>query len=243
MAEDHLTYQEKGQEHIQTLAAYSTIWTAGTAVNPLIQQVSEQLPPEHCDRHGQPLVNQSLQLLDYPEVFAAGDCVTVQDNPKPALAQIAYQQGSAIAHNLIARQRNNSLVTPDPQLRGTLMKLGLGNAVANLFDKVQIDGKVADLMRSATYLELLPTPLHNFKATTQWLEEETINRFHRPHALSNAEIERASRTPEEQRQHNGIKAIAIIAPIIFIILVYLGFKTPEAERRPFTPQTVPSANQ
>jgi NADH dehydrogenase len=180
--------------------------------------------------------------LDYPEVFAAGDCVSVQDNPKPALAQIAYQQGAAIAHNLIAQGQNQPLICPDPQLRGTLMKLGLGNGAANLFDKVQIDGKVGDLLRNATYLELLPTPLHNFKATTQWLEEETIHRFHRPHAPSNAEIDRASRTPEAQRQHRGIKAIAILAPIIFVILVYLGFKTPEAERRPFIPQSTPGTN-
>lgn len=243
VTEKTLIYQEKGQDQPQTLATHTTIWTAGTDVNPLIRQVSTQLPPEQCDRHGQPLVNQCLQLLDFPNVFAAGDCVTVQDNPKPALAQIAYQQGAAIAHNLIAQQRNQPLISPDPQLRGTLMKLGLGNGVANLFDKVQISGKVGDLLRNATYLELLPTPLHNFKATTQWLEEETINRFHRPHAPSPQDIEQAAMTPEEQRQHNGIKAIAIIAPIIFIILVYLGLKTPEAERRPFTPQASPPVVQ
>ncbi|MEB3228743.1 MAG: NAD(P)/FAD-dependent oxidoreductase [Synechocystis sp.] len=243
VSERTLTYEEKGQSEPQTLSTYTTIWTAGTAVNPLIQQISEQLPPEHRDRHGQPVVNPSLQLLDFPNVFAAGDCVTVQDNPKPALAQIAYQQGAAIAHNLIAQQRNQPLITSDPQLRGTLMKLGLGNGVANLFDKVQIDGKVGDLLRNATYLELLPTPLHNFKATTQWLEEETIHRFHRPHALTPTDLEQAALTPEEKQQNIGIKAIAIIAPLLLLLLVYLGLKTPEAERRPFTPQPVPTANE
>jgi len=224
VTDKQLIYQEKGQEQTQLLETYTTIWTAGTAVNPLIQAISEQIPLEHRDRHGQPLVSQSLQLLDYPDVFAAGDCVSVQDNPKPALAQIAYQQGAAIAHNLIAFQNHQPLITPDPQLRGTLMKLGLGNSVANLFDKVQIDGKIGDLLRNATYLELLPTPLHNFKATTQWLEEETIHRFHRPHAPSPADIDRATMTPMERRQHKGIKAIALIAPLIFVILVYLGSK-------------------
>ena len=60
------------------------------------------------------------------------------------------------------------------------MKLGLGNGVANLFHKVQITGKPGDLIRSATYLEMLPTPLHDFKATTEWLKEETFHRYHRP---------------------------------------------------------------
>lgn len=241
--ESHLTYQVTGQDAIQTLSTYTTIWTAGTAINPLMRHISEQLPPDQCDRHGQPLVNPSLQLLNYPEVFAAGDCVTVQDNPKPALAQIAYQQGAAIAHNLMASERQQPLISPDPQLRGTLMKLGLGNGVANLFDKAQIEGKMGDLLRNATYLELLPTPLHNFKATAQWLGEETIHRYHRPHAVTPGEIERANLSPAAQRQHQGIKAIAILAPLIFLILVYLGLKTPKAERRPFTPQTVPSAHQ
>jgi NADH dehydrogenase FAD-containing subunit len=48
-----------------------------------------------------------------------------------------------------------------------------------LFDKVQITGKLGDLIRSAAYLEMLPTPLHDFKATTEWLKEETFHRYHR----------------------------------------------------------------
>jgi NADH dehydrogenase FAD-containing subunit len=33
--------------------------------------------------------------MDYPEVFAGGDCVT-QQKPESALAQVAYQQAKAI---------------------------------------------------------------------------------------------------------------------------------------------------
>lgn len=238
-----LQFVETGEDELQTLATHTTIWTAGTAVNPLIKNLAEQLPPEDLDRHGQPLVNSSLQLPSFPEVFAAGDCVTVKDNPKPALAQIAYQQGAAIAKNLIALQTGKPLVSPDPQLRGTLMKLGLGNGVANLFDRVRIEGKAGDLLRNATYLELLPTPLHNFKATSQWLREETIDRFHRPHAPTTREINLAKMTPAQKREYQSIKAIAIIAPLIFIVLLYLGFKTPERERRPFTPLPTPGVNQ
>jgi NADH dehydrogenase len=209
----------------------------------LVKSLADQIPPEELDRHGQPLVNGSLQLLSFPEVFAGGDCVTVKDNPKPALAQIAYQQGAALAKNLMALQAGKPLVTPDPQLRGTLMKLGLGNGVANLFDRVRIEGKTGDLLRNATYLELLPTPLHNFKATTQWLQEETIDRFHRPHAPTEREISLAKMTPSQRREYQGIRAIAIIAPLTFIVLLYLGFTTPERERRPFNPLPTPSVNQ
>ncbi|MBA3923584.1 MAG: NAD(P)/FAD-dependent oxidoreductase, partial [Nostocaceae cyanobacterium] len=62
-------------------------------------------------------------------------------------------------------------------LRGTLLKLGLHNAAANIFDTIEIDGEVAHLIRQATYLELLPTPIHNFKATSEWLKEDVVERY------------------------------------------------------------------
>ncbi|MEH1939833.1 MAG: NAD(P)/FAD-dependent oxidoreductase [Nostoc sp.] len=180
VAQDHLEYQLANSTEIKTLLTQTTIWTAGTAVNPLIQNLKSQIPADRLDKHGLPLVTSTLQLLDFPEVFAAGDCADVQPQTLPALAQVAYQQGASIAHNLIALAKGASPSPAHVNLRGTLMKLGLGNGVANLFHKVQITGKPGDLIRSATYLEMLPTPLHDFKATTEWLKEETFHRYHRP---------------------------------------------------------------
>ncbi|MDZ8137550.1 MAG: NAD(P)/FAD-dependent oxidoreductase [Nostoc sp. DedQUE04] len=180
VAQDHLEYQPANSTEIKTLLTQTTIWTAGTAVNPLIQNLKSQIPADHLDKHGLPLVTSTLQLLDFPEVFAAGDCANVQAQPLPALAQVAYQQGASIAHNLIALAKGASPSPAHVSLRGTLMKLGLGNGVASLFDKLQITGKPGDLIRSAVYLEMLPTPLHDFKATTEWLREETFYRYHRP---------------------------------------------------------------
>ncbi|WP_228015153.1 hypothetical protein [Synechocystis salina] len=71
----------------------------------------------------------------------------------------------------------------------------------------------------------------------------TIDRFHRPHAPTAQELKWAAMTPAQQREYQGIKAIAIIAPLIFIVLLYLGFKTPERERTPFVPQPSPGINR
>ncbi|MBW4470546.1 MAG: NAD(P)/FAD-dependent oxidoreductase [Stenomitos rutilans HA7619-LM2] len=177
---NYLEYQPVDSTETQKLLTQTTIWTAGTALNPLIQSLKSQILADHLDKHGLPLVTPTLQLLDFPEVFAAGDCAGMQAQPLPALAQVAYQQGATIAHNLIALAKG---ATPNPahvNLRGTLMKLGLNNGVANLFDKVQVTGKPGDLIRNATYLEMLPTPIHDFKATTEWLKEETFHHYHRP---------------------------------------------------------------
>lgn len=63
-------------------------------------------------------------------------------------------------------------------MRGTLLKLGLDESVANLFDTVQIGGEAGHLIRQGTYLEMLPTPLHDFKATAEWLKDEIFERHH-----------------------------------------------------------------
>ena len=226
---DQLTYQPANSTETKTLLTQTTIWTAGTAVNPLIQSLKSQIPADHLDKHGLPLVTPTLQLLDFPEVFAAGDCADVQTHQLPALAQVAYQQGAAIAHNLIALAEGRSLRPAHVGLRGTLMKLGLGNGVANLFDKVQITGKPADLIRSAAYLELLPTPLHDFKATTEWLEEETFHHYYRP-ALEPKPTAKLPLSPAEKRDRILVKVLAILAPIAFLMAASLGLRTPPSER-------------
>ncbi|MFB2897586.1 NAD(P)/FAD-dependent oxidoreductase [Aerosakkonemataceae cyanobacterium BLCC-F50] len=226
---NYLEYQPVDSTDTQKLLTQTTIWTAGTAVNPLIQSLKSQIPADHLDKHGLPLVTPTLQLLDFPEVFAAGDCADVQAQPLPALAQVAYQQGATIAHNLIALAKGSPPRPAHVSLRGTLMKLGLGNGVANLFDKLQVTGKPGDLIRNATYLEMLPTPIHDFKATTEWLKEETFHHYHRPKPEPETPTKQTL-SPVEQRERSLVKALAILAPIAFLIAAYFGLRTPLSEQ-------------
>lgn len=178
---DSLKYQGKNKDEVETLLSKTIIWTAGTANNPLIESLS-QIKPENKDKHGLLLVTPTLQLPDFPEVFAGGDCAVVKEHPYPPVAQIAYQQGGGIADNLVALSGGEEPHPVRATMRGTLMKLGLNNGVANLFDKMQVTGIPGDLIRNTTYLELLPTPVHNFKATTDWFTDEIFHRHHPPQA-------------------------------------------------------------
>jgi len=158
----------------ETLPTATTIWTTGTSTHPLIKDLP--IPKEKRDRHGRLFVTPTMQLLDFPEVFAGGDCAAIKDNSLPPTAQVAYQQGAAIAHNLKAIALGNELKPAKVNIRGTLLKLGLEDAAANIYDKFELDGEIGHLIRQGTYLELLPTPIHDFKVTTEWLREEIFHR-------------------------------------------------------------------
>jgi NADH dehydrogenase FAD-containing subunit len=168
---DGVEYRQ--HEQTQILPAGTIAWTAGTAPNPLLME----LPV--VKNRGRLVVTPTLQLPDFPEIFAAGDCAIDRDNPQPTTAQVAYQQGKAIAHNLKRLGEGKPPTSVQIQMRGTLMKLGLNEGVANLFNKVQIKGQPGHLIREATYLQLLPNSAHNRKATTEWLTDELFQR-HRP---------------------------------------------------------------
>ncbi|MEM7759621.1 MAG: NAD(P)/FAD-dependent oxidoreductase [Cyanobacteria bacterium P01_A01_bin.40] len=165
---DRLEYQQA--ENTETLAAATIAWTAGVTANPVIRDLA--VSDEFKTKLGYLLVKPTLQLPEYPEVFAGGDCALNNESDLPQTAQVAYQEGKAIADNLIALDKGKELSAAEVSLRGTLLKLGLGESVANLFDRYQIKGKLGHTIRETTYLTLLPTPVHNFKATTSWLIDE-----------------------------------------------------------------------
>ena len=221
-----LKYQEQDKEEI--LSTETTIWTAGTASNPLVESLT-QIKAENKDKHGSPLVTPTLQLPDFPEVFAAGDCAVVKDRPFPPVAQIAYQQGAGIARNIIALSQGKEPKPVKAQMRGTLMKLGLGNGVANLFDKMQVKGKPGDLIRNGTYLEMLPTPVHNFKATTDWITDEIFHRHAAPKPIA----------APAKKNHTATWIGGTIAAVVLIAGSWIGWRIiqPSPPQQPATGQS------
>ncbi len=181
--------QYKRNDQIETLATHTTVWTAGTSTHPLIKDLP--IPKEHRDRHDRPLVTPTLQLLDFPEVFVGGDCAAVQDNSLPPTAQVAYQQGANIAQNLKAFALGEELKPVKVNIRGTLLKLGINDAAANLFNVFEVAGESGHLIRQGTYLTLLPAPIHDFKATTEWVDEEIFHHHLDPHDVGKKVVQAA----------------------------------------------------
>lgn len=172
VGKDWVRYEK---EQTESLSAATIVWTAGTVTHPLIDRLA--VSREDRDRKGKLIMTPTCQLPEYPEVFTGGDCALDPENPQPALAQVAYQQAKAIATNIKALCEGKQVKPAKISLRGTLLKLGMGESVAEIYDRFEIKGKAGHLIRQATYLEMLPTPLRNFKATTEWLTEGIFQKF------------------------------------------------------------------
>ena len=170
---DQIEFQR--DEQSETIPTATVIWTAGITALPIIKDLP--IADDKRDKYGRLHVTPTWQLLDFPEVFAGGDCAAQPQKPLPPTAQVAYQQGYAIAHNLKALSDGKELRDAEVKERGTLMKLGIGESAALIFDRYQVKGKLGHLIRQATYLELLPTPVHNFKVTSSWLFDEIFQHF------------------------------------------------------------------
>lgn len=179
---DAVEYQ---QDHrTQTIPTVNAFWTAGTATHPLIKDLP--IPDEHRDHKGRILVKPTLQLPDFPEVFAGGDCAVIEDTALPPTAQVAHQQGDAIAKNLLAIAQGKAPKPAEVKVRGTLMKLGLEDAAANLFERFEVDGTPGHLIRQGTYMNVLPTPWHDFKITLKWFNQEIFEQHLKPKSTGQA---------------------------------------------------------
>jgi len=166
-----LVYLNDEQEHY--LDAETIVWTAGSSTHPLVQSLP--IADEHSDRRQRPHTTSTLQLIDFPNVFAGGDCAVNIEDPQPATAQVAYQQGKTIAYNIKALIDEEELEPASVNLRGYLMKLGVEESVAEILGKVRISGHAGHLIRHATYLSLMPTPARNMKLGAEWLADEVLD--------------------------------------------------------------------
>lgn len=166
-------FQKNNQQH--TLQAATVVWTTGSTINPVVESLP--ISNDYRDQRGRLKVLSSLQLIAHPEIFVGGDCGVNWHQSLPPTAQVAYQQGQAIAQNLLTLAANKTPDMAKVQIRGTMLKLGLEEAAADIFERLLVSGKPAHLLRQGRYLTNLPTPVHNFKATTQWLCEEVLDNF------------------------------------------------------------------
>jgi NADH dehydrogenase len=159
---------EHNQQHTE-LETAAVVWVAGVRVSPL----AESLKIEK-DRRGLMLVERTLQVRGYPNVFALGD-VAFYPDVVPTLAgtaQLAMQESGLCARNVRAFIEGRPLKTKRFVELGEAVSLGTEHAAVLSAGKV-ISGPLARQARFAMYTARLPTWHHRLKVGASWFFEGT----------------------------------------------------------------------
>jgi len=149
----------------ETVAAHTIVWTAGTAGHPLLNQL-----PCARDR-GRVLVNESLEVAEWPGVWALGDCALVPNSrtgkPHPPTAQHAIRQAKIAAWNIRASLRGEPRKRFEFQGLGQLAAIGRRTGVAQILG-FQFSGFVAWLFWRSIYLAKLPRLERKVRVAIDW---------------------------------------------------------------------------
>lgn len=168
IAADSLTLLKNDQK-VQ-LQRDLVIWAAGT-------QVSEWVRHLDCQKNaqGKLLIYPTLQLIDYPEVFALGDLADSREGKKshPATAQAAFQQASCLAKNIAAMIENKPLKAFHYHHLGDMLTLGRKSAIISSF-LLNVNGRLADILRRLVYILRLPTMRHRRQVLQSWFFKLTV---------------------------------------------------------------------
>lgn len=159
-------------EQLNTFPVDLVLWTAGTETIQLINELGCQQ-----NSFGQLLTRPTLQLIDYPEVFALGDVADIRNSKTrsvPITAQAAYQQASHAAKNLQAAIQGKQIKRFYYLHLGDMLTLGKGVAVISSFG-INLSGSLAGQLRRLIYIQRLPTLRHRWQVFKNLLLSQKRN--------------------------------------------------------------------
>lgn len=124
----------------ERISAQTVLWAAGVAASPVAKSLGVPL-----DRAGRVVAEPTLAVPGHPEIFLAGDiCALEQDGrPLPGVAQVAMQEGTHAAGNVLRAIRGEPLKPFRYRDYGNMAVIGRGSAVADI-GPVKTSGFLAD---------------------------------------------------------------------------------------------------
>jgi NADH dehydrogenase len=145
------------------------VWTAGASPNPILKE----LPIEH-DSRGAVLVDRTLAIPNYGNVWALGDCASVPDTKLgktcPPTAQVATREAVVLAHNIRACLLGCPLKPFRFKSLGSLCIVGYHTACAEIRG-LKFSGLFAWLLWRGVYLSKLPGLERKVRVLTDWTLE------------------------------------------------------------------------
>jgi NADH:quinone reductase (non-electrogenic) len=148
-----------------TIPSCTVIWTAGTSPNPLLAA----LP---CTKErGRVVVNEYMEVPEWPGVWALGDCALVPDRKTgtyyPPTAQHALREGKVLAHNITATLRGGQKKPFIFKTLGQLAAIGKRTGVANILG-INFSGFIAWWLWRTIYLSKLPRLEKKLRVMMDW---------------------------------------------------------------------------
>lgn len=145
------------------------VWTAGVKANPMLRQTDLPL-----DEKGRVRCEPTLQVVDQPGVFSAGDCAAVPDLSKDdpdattaPSAQHAVRQAKVLADNVLAQLRGRHLRNYKHSNAGSVASLGLYRGVAEIYG-LKIKGLPAWFMHRTYHISRMPTFNRKVRILADW---------------------------------------------------------------------------
>ena len=162
-----LSHEGAGQPDRQdSLPVSAVIWTAGFQVTP---PPITPAPPQ--DSRGRLLCEPDLRLRSRNDVFVVGDLAAPADDPGwPATAQVAFQQATITAANLMRSLSGDPLQPFAWNDLGEMLSLGRGEACLT-GSGLTLAGPAAYQLRRLAYLSRLPGLAHQVRVAAGWLAD------------------------------------------------------------------------
>jgi NADH:ubiquinone reductase (H+-translocating) len=148
----------------ERISAGTLLWAAGVAASPIARSLGVPL-----DRAGRVTPEPTLALAAHPNIFIVGDlCVFVQDGkPLPGVAQVAMQQGTRAARNVLRAIAGQPLEPFRYKDYGIMATIGRGAAVGDVFG-LKISGFFAWLFWIFLHIFWLIGFRNRFVVMTEW---------------------------------------------------------------------------
>lgn len=147
------------------------VWSAGIAPQEFIQSL-KSMPK---DKHGRIVVDEYLKVKDNEDIYAVGDCSSIESKALPATAQVAQQQAAYLA-KAFNKMANKITVPPFVyHYMGMLAYVGHYNSV---FDapKVKFSGFFAWVSWRSVYLTRLGSLKSKIQVPFEWFRTFVFGR-------------------------------------------------------------------
>lgn len=149
------------------IPTHTLVWAAGVKGSPLAELLGVELT-----RAGRIPIARTTNVLNASNVYAVGDIAHLEDEsgkPYPMVIPVAQQQADTAAHNIMATIKGEPTRNFHYRDRGSMATIGRSRAVAWLYNRVPVSGRLAWLAWLGLHLVTLVGFRNRLNVLVNWL--------------------------------------------------------------------------